>query len=706
MLFAATATLTAVSFVSSSSSAAVNSYLTLSPSDMTASGGVVALATSPPAGTGSCTFSSPNHSIEVQLISLLHLVHGAPQPPYPCLIRPPVDLTVPANTGHSDQEYSVTATFQTFHTLLKHLKPISASASITVTPSAPDTYVALGDSYSSGEGNKVGPKVSGWVDHSGKTDDATATDGCDRSSVAYPLSVESWLKHQAELPTPLTKSSLSFIACSGATTSDLWDSRATKSGLKGASGDHGEPLQLDDKQELANARLVTLTIGGNDVNFSTVGLTCALAGISQSQLLAVAGYVASLLPGDETASDLISLLSSSSATWCTGSSPVSSVANLEENILNLKPILAATYKRVASLAPHAQIYVVGYPDLVPPAPTQTEDSSGCRGLPGDGLQYLAQAETTLDSVIKLGTISAGARVHYVDPNVGGGNINFASHTLCDPSPWFNGIRTTETAGSFHPNDSGQQQLAQDVEAWIRATLACGTSSTYRTSVLDSSPLIYYPLSDPTGPWACDASGHGNTGMYAPTDVTFGASGLPGVGTSITTSASPTDIVTGPPNVIPLSGSFTLEAWFKSSSGVNQMVDAVGQVGTSDVVGEEIWNSTSPWSPPCADFCIGVYTDGTHLSFNVTAGVNPEDGSWHMTDLVYDASDATFTVYLDGVSLGSQPAPDPVSLTSGYLRVGWVDAICNQPFDGSLAQVALYPSAQSQMAIDSRFNDAG
>ena len=75
-----------------------------------------------------------------------------------------------------------------------------------------------------------------------------------------------------------------------------------------------------------------------------------------------------------------------------------------------------------------------------------------------------------------------------------------------------------------------------------------------------------------------------------------------------------------------------------------MVDAVGQVGTPDVVGEEIWNSGSPWAPHCANYCIGIYTGGTHLSFAVTAGVNPEDGNWHMTDLVYNAATSKFSMF--------------------------------------------------------------
>lgn len=235
------------------------------------------------------------------------------------------------------------------------------------------------------------------------------------------------------------------------------------------------------------------------------------------------------------------------------------------------------------------------------------------------------------------------------------------------------------------------------------TNGCGAPSAYRSSVLASDPTVYYPLSDASGPSACDASGNGNAGTYAPGNVTFGTSGPPGVGTAVTTSSVAQDVVDGPGDTLPQPGSsFTLEAWYKSTSTVNQMLVAVGDPGSSDVVGEEIWNSNSPWSPSCADYCIGIYTNGGHLTFPILGG-NPEDGQWYMTDLVYDASTNTFSIYLDGQLLDSpQSAPGPVTLSSGFLRIGWVDAICNQPFDGSLAQVAEYPTALSASTISARY----
>ena len=115
------------------------------------------------------------------------------------------------------------------------------------------SYVALGDSYSSGLG------AGSYISSSGS---------CDRSTNAYP---EQWAA---------ANSPASFVsaACAGATTSDVIGSQVTA--LSAAT------------------TLVSITIGGNDAGFSGVMQTCVLKSTS-SCLNAVAtakSVVTSQLP--------------------------------------------------------------------------------------------------------------------------------------------------------------------------------------------------------------------------------------------------------------------------------------------------------------------------------------------------------------------------------------------------------------------------
>lgn len=116
-----------------------------------------------------------------------------------------------------------------------------AVENITVSSSPVGTYVAMGDSYSSGEG------VPDFIPPSD-----TSRDQCHRSYRAYPEQVAGLLGW----PSARYK----FVACSGATTKDM-----TKGMYKEAS----QFSALD-----GTTTFVTLTIGGNDVHFSDVVHDC------------------------------------------------------------------------------------------------------------------------------------------------------------------------------------------------------------------------------------------------------------------------------------------------------------------------------------------------------------------------------------------------------------------------------------------------
>src|ERR1700743_1987189 len=116
---------------------------------------------------------------------------------------------------------------------------MSASAQPSAAPAT--RYVALGDSYSSGDG--AGSYSGG---------------SCDRSAYAYP-------QQGADAHGP---AAFALVACAGATTGDVLSSQV--SALS------------------ASTTLVSISIGGNDVGFSSVMETCVLESTSSCQS-AVAG---------------------------------------------------------------------------------------------------------------------------------------------------------------------------------------------------------------------------------------------------------------------------------------------------------------------------------------------------------------------------------------------------------------------------------
>ncbi|MFE1437578.1 SGNH/GDSL hydrolase family protein [Streptomyces sp. NPDC058739] len=131
---------------------------------------------------------------------------------------------------------------------------LTGAATAQAAESAAVSYVALGDSYSSGVG------AGSYIGSSGD---------CKRSTKAYP-----YLWAAANSP-----SSFAFSACSGARTDDV---------LAGQLGSLN-----------SGTGLVSISIGGNDAGFADVMTTCVLSSDSTclSRINTARAYVDSTLPG-------------------------------------------------------------------------------------------------------------------------------------------------------------------------------------------------------------------------------------------------------------------------------------------------------------------------------------------------------------------------------------------------------------------------
>jgi lysophospholipase L1-like esterase len=239
----------------------------------------------------------------------------------------------------------------------------AAAAAIAFAPAAAHAsglnYAALGDSYSSGLG-------AGNYGSSGS---------CYRSAGAYG---QLWTNHDSP-------ASFDFAACSGATTSDVINTQAPTLS--------------------SSTNLVSITIGGNDVGFSSVMETCVL---------------------DST------------------SSCVSAVDNAENQAKTTLPgKLDNALNAVAQHAPNAQVVVLDYPELY-----DLSKSSGCIGLSTTDRTVLNQAADILDGVIQ----SAAARHGDAFADV---RSAFSGHELCDSDEWLHSVDWFDLTDSYHPTASGQ-----------------------------------------------------------------------------------------------------------------------------------------------------------------------------------------------------------------------------------------------------------
>jgi hypothetical protein len=202
-----------------------------------------------------------------------------------------------------------------------HLRPSVAATS---------TYVAMGDSYASGEG--LQSNATTYLAPSNN-------DGCHRSASAYPALVASNLG--LDLSQFETYGSGGFVACSGATSKDL------------LRGENGEPAQ---SSALSSAtRWVTLTAGGDDLHFSNVLLACLELRGSVEVLRTTKSYTQSGVVHESTTCN--QYLANSNALFAVTNGSSKEVAALEH-----------VYEQIFVHAPNAQLAVLNYPQLFTESP--------------------------------------------------------------------------------------------------------------------------------------------------------------------------------------------------------------------------------------------------------------------------------------------------------------------------------------------------
>ena len=304
-------------------------------------------------------------------------------------------------------------------------------------------YVALGDSFSAGEG--VDPYLRDGYNEAG-AQTGRVDNRCHRSTRAYAESVvdprisntQSLYALASGGGDPGTGKRIDkygsdlnvraaagvewgFFACSGAATTNVLPAAARGIREDWSGGYRDLVPQLDNEVVNRETDLVTISIGGNDVHFSDV-------------------------------------IAHSALTRC---NTPAYVAYLNQSIDSLKPQLVNVYRAVKAKAPLAKAFVLGYPQLFP----RTSAEQSCTKLSfwlGEE-DMLRKEEARLNDVIRSAAKTAGVRFISMESA-------FRGHEICgNLGEWINGpsatykvlarthsLRLPKDDESFHPNVSGQQ----------------------------------------------------------------------------------------------------------------------------------------------------------------------------------------------------------------------------------------------------------
>jgi len=255
---------------------------------------------------------------------------------------------------------------------------------------SPSEYVALGDSYVAGPGI---PRQSGLPL------------GCARSDNDYPAMVRATLRPER----------FRDVSCSGATTANLTGPQAVPGG--------SNPAQLNALT--ASTDLVTVGIGGNDIGFGEIVITCGK--LSSSQPLGAA---------------------------CRDHYRRGGVDGLSARIKAAAPKIDAVLAAIRERSPRARVLLVGYPTILP------DSGPGCYPVvpfsPGD-VAWLRDTEKALNAMLAQSAARGGAQfVDTYGPSVG--------HDVCQVPgrKWVEGLLPTSPAAPAHPNALGMRNSAAAV----------------------------------------------------------------------------------------------------------------------------------------------------------------------------------------------------------------------------------------------------
>ena len=253
----------------------------------------------------------------------------------------------------------------------------------THTP-ASQIYVALGDSYTAFPGTSS--QISAV---------------CRRSGQNYPHLLAAALGYR-----------LIDVSCSGARTTDLTSSQSP-----------GTAPQFSALN--AATRLVTISIGANDLQLSTL----LLGGCILFRNVPAAAH---------------------------NPCELQTFAEATRGLQLLEPRLVTDYRAVRARAPHARVLVVGYPEIL-------GISGTCSAFPlatGD-VAYVNAINIGLNRAIQRAATTA--RVEFVD--LARASMN---HGICSRDPWINGITmAVGRAIPGHPFANEQRAVAQLLQTTLR-----------------------------------------------------------------------------------------------------------------------------------------------------------------------------------------------------------------------------------------------
>jgi len=219
------------------------------------------------------------------------------------------------------------------------------------------------------------------------------------------------------------------------------------------------------------------------------------------------------------------------------------------------------------------------------------------------------------------------------------------------------------------------------------------TSTYPPAVQADSPAAYWRLGESSGTSAADAGPNGDTGTYSGGYTLAQTGALHDASTAVAFNGSTGKVTAGVTGVPTGTSARTIEAWVKPTGNGGTILATNAASGQKFIV--QAFNSGGTWY---------LFTDGVNAANNLTlSGAEiPPAGQWSHIAFVFDGTANTWHYYLNGTATKSGTFAVSIN-TAALTSTTIADRLdYTQPFNGTIDEVAVYPSALSATRIAAHF----
>ncbi|NLF73929.1 MAG: hypothetical protein GX575_33385, partial [Candidatus Anammoximicrobium sp.] len=216
-------------------------------------------------------------------------------------------------------------------------------------------------------------------------------------------------------------------------------------------------------------------------------------------------------------------------------------------------------------------------------------------------------------------------------------------------------------------------------------------SPYAAAILADQPVAYYRLAESSGTTATDVSGGGSDGTYA-NGVSLSQSGaIVGEADHAASFDGVDDAISLPAAIVDGLSDLSVEFWLQTTKAGGQTFLSGANAGNANEI--LIYASSSS--------AFEVYTGESNSTKLGWTTPTIADNVWHHVAVVRDATAANVTLYVDGISRGTQAAPlSALDVDPGGLFVGQDQNAVggsfdpNEAFRGTLDEFAIFDTALS------------